>query len=125
MGCLLKCTKKYKNAVILAKDESVEQIKREIKNVSNFKFVKTLDEFKENINPNSFLAISTSITEYSPVANLIKQFPNCVFHWIFEPPDTWPLKDYAEIKKEKNVDKRSYFIPELIDYLKEVVQLVH
>jgi hypothetical protein len=124
MRCFFKCTKKFQNAVILAKEESVGQIKKELKNVSNFIFVKTLNEFKENINPNSFLAISISITEFEPVANLIKQYPNCFFHKIIEPPDSWLLKNNVEINKERNIDKYSYLIYELINHIKKEVQLV-
>jgi len=122
MKGFIKCTKKYQNAVILAKDECVEQIKREIKNVSNFIFVKTLDEFKENIKPDSFLAFSMAITDLNSIKKLIKQFPNCIFYIIHELPGAWPLEDYAEIKKEKNISNRSYLVYELINLIKKVVK---
>ena len=102
MKGFIKCAKKFHNVVILAKDESITQIKREIKNVSNFIFVKSLDEFEKNINPDSFLAISESITEFVTVANLIRQSPNCIFHY---------------------VDKGSIFTYQLINQIKEEVQL--
>jgi hypothetical protein len=119
----IKCTK-YQNAVILARDSSIAQIKREIKDCSNFKFVKTLDEFKENISPNSFLVISISITKFSSVEKLIKQYPNCFFNKIIEPPDSWPLNDNIRISKNQNVNKRTYLTFELIEHIKKEVQLV-
>jgi len=122
MKRFIKCTKKYQNAVILAKDECVEQIKREIKNVSNFIFVKTLDEFKENIKPDSFLAISM-ISDIILTTKLMKQFPDNIFHLIIEPPDEWLLKDFVEIIKDKNIAKRSYLVYELINHIKKVVKL--
>jgi hypothetical protein len=84
-----------------------------------------LDEFKKNINPNSFLAISISITEFIPALNLIKQFPDCIFHKIMEPPDSWPVKNNVETWAEKNIDKKTYLIFELINQIKKDVQLEH
>ncbi|MDR1655593.1 MAG: hypothetical protein LBR96_06290, partial [Treponema sp.] len=118
-----KCTK-YQNAVILATDSSFEQIKRAIKDCSNFKFVKTLDEFKENISPNSYLVISISITEFSAVEKIIKQYPDCFFNKIIEPPDAWPLNDNIQISKNRNVNERTYLTFELIEHIKKEVQLV-
>jgi hypothetical protein len=122
MKGFLKCTKKYQNAVILAKDESVEQIKREIKYVSNFIFVKTLDEFKENIKPDSFLAISMS-ADIILTTKLMKQFPDNIFHLIIEPPIAWPLGDFVEINKDKNAARGIFLVNELINHIKKVVQL--
>jgi hypothetical protein len=119
----IKCTK-YQNAVILARDSSIAQIKREIKDCSNFKSVKTLDEFKENISPISFLVISISITEFPPVAELIRQYPDCIFHKIIEPPGSWTIENNIQISKNRNVDKRTYLTFELINHIKREVQLV-
>jgi hypothetical protein len=123
MKGFFKCTKKYQNAVILAKDECVEQIKREIKNVSNFIFVKTLDEFKENIKQDSFLAFSMAITDLNSIKKLIKQFPTYIFHIILEPPDSWTLDNFVEISKEKNVARGIFLVNELINHIKKVVKL--
>ena len=120
MKGFLKCTKKYQNAVILAKDKSVERIKGEIKNVSNFIFVKTLDEFKGNIKPDSFLAISM-ISDYIFTKNLIKQFPTYIFHIIHEPPNSWTVDNFVEIMEEKNVARGSFLVNELINHIKKVV----
>jgi DNA modification methylase len=122
MKGFLKCTKKYQNAVILANDKNVEWIKEEIRNVSNFIFVKTLDEFKENIKPDSFIAISMS-ADIVLTTKLMKQFPDNVFHIILEPPICWSLGDYVEVSKEKNVIRGIYLVNELINHIKKVVQL--
>jgi len=122
MKGFLKCTKKYQNAVILAKDKSVEWIKEEIKNVSNFIFVKTLDEFKENIKLDSFLAVSM-ISDYILTKNLIKQFPAYFFHIILEPPNSWTLDNFVEISKEKNIARGCFLVNELINHIKKVVKL--
>jgi len=124
MRGFIKTTKKFQNVVILARDEGIKQIKREIKNVSNFIFVKTLEEFEKHINPNSFLAISISITEFAPVANLIKRYPKCFFHKFMEPPDSWTITNNMEISKEQNVDKRTYLMYQLINHIKDEVKLV-
>jgi len=122
MKGFIKCTKKYQNAVILVKDKSVEWIKEEIKNVSNFIFVKTLDEFKENIKPDSFLVISM-ISDYILTKNLIKQFPTYIFYIILEPPNSWTLDNFVEISKEKNVARGCFLVSELINHIKKVVKL--
>ncbi len=124
MKDFIKTTKKFQNAVILARDEGIKQIKREIKNVSNFIFVKTLDEFEKHINHNSFLAISISITEFAPVANLIKRYLKCFFHKFMEPQDSWSLSNNMEINKEKNIDKLTYLTFDLINHIKKEVKLV-
>jgi len=123
MKWFYKCTKKYQNAVILARDESVEQIKNELKYVSNFIFVKTLDGFKENIKPDSFLAISMA-SDCILTTNLIKQFPDNTFYLIHEPPISWSLEEFVEVSKAKNVARGAFLVYELINHIKKVVQLV-
>jgi hypothetical protein len=120
----IKCAK-YQNAVIRARDDSFAQIKSEIKDCSNFKFVKTLKEFKKNISPSSFLVISMSITRFSSVEKLVKQYPDCFFHIIIEPPGSWTINNTIQLKKNSNVYKKVYLTFELINHIKKKVQLVH
>jgi len=125
MKGFIKCLKKYQDVVMLVTDESVEQTKRNIKNVSNFKFVKTLEEFEKNISPNSYLAFSISITEFAPVAELIKRYPKCFFHKVLEPPwGLWSITNIFEINKEKNIDKWTYLMFDLINHIKKEVRLL-
>jgi hypothetical protein len=119
----VKCTK-YQNAVILARNSSIKQIKKEIKNCSNFKFVKTLKEFKENIDSNSLLVISVSLTKVSSIEKLVKQYPDCFFYKIIEPPGSWSINETIKFNKNDNVHKRTYLTYELINYIKRVVRLV-
>ena len=123
MKDLVKCTKKYQKAVLFVKEKSIEQIKKEIKNCSNIKFVNSLSEFKENIDSTSYLAISISLTDYNSVIEIIRQFPDCIFHRIIEPPGSWPLENTFEINNEPNVVKDIYLPFDLINHIKKEVQL--
>ena len=123
MKGLVKCTKKYQKALLLVKEESIEQIKKGIENCSNIKFANSLSEFKYNIDSASYLAISISITDYNSVAEIIKQFPDCIFHRVIEPPGSWPLENYVEINNEPNVVKDIYLPFDLINHIKKEVQL--
>jgi len=123
MENLVKCTKKYQKALLLVKEESIEQIKKEIVNCTNLIFVKSLDEFRENVDSNFYLAISISITNYNSVVDMIKQFPNCIFHRVIELPGSWPLENTFEISNELNVAKDIYLPFDLINHIKTEVQL--
>jgi len=81
-----------------------------------------LDEFKENIKSNSFLAISMS-ADIVLTTKLMKQFPDNVFHIIHEPPVCWSLGEFVEVSKEKNVARGSFLVSELINHIKKVIQL--
>jgi len=96
------------------KDE--KEIKSKIGDRADFVFVKTLEEFKDQINKNNYLVFSVEkMNDSDDLTKIIHSNPNCIFHELFNIGKVEITKSHALSRLENNIKQGMWLNDILFD----------
>jgi len=116
---------KYKRMLCWLQNSDEERLKAFNLTNSSIIFAHSEEECKSLISPETFVIISLKFAEdnIEKITNLVRKFPNITFYMFAMYEGDLTLNGFS-ISYEPNVDKKSLLTEEVIDILRQSVEVI-